>query len=85
MELSAVEQDQVNQVLSLPGIKKVADILLANKGLISLISVVDPNDVKLYFTAMRPSRSDLAMQARLMKLAKKGSSSESAGGSELGD
>ncbi|CAL2264929.1 unnamed protein product [Prunus armeniaca] len=63
-ELSAVEQEQVTVVLALPSTERAADRLLADEGLVS-------------FVAMRPSWNDLAMQARLMKIAK-GSSGGSA-------
>ncbi|KAI5313486.1 hypothetical protein L3X38_042662 [Prunus dulcis] len=68
-DLSTVEQEQVDQVLALPSNERAADILLASEGLI-------------WSAAMRPNRNDTSMQAKLMKLAKKGSSSGSAGGSQ---
>ncbi|CAL2270883.1 unnamed protein product [Prunus armeniaca] len=68
VELSATKQNEINQVLSLPTTERAANILLARESLIDL-------------ALMRPSRSDAAMQAQLMKLAKKGQSNGSASGS----
>ncbi|PQQ19310.1 hypothetical protein Pyn_07082 [Prunus yedoensis var. nudiflora] len=67
-ELSAVEQEQVDQILALPSTEKAADKLLVSERLIST-------------AAMRPSRNDPAMQAQLMKMAK-GSSGGSTMGSQ---
>ncbi|CAL9005374.1 unnamed protein product [Prunus brigantina] len=68
-DMSAAEQEQVNQVLAVPGTERAADILLASEGLISLTN--------------EPSRNDHNMQARLMEMAKKGWSGGSARGLQL--
>ncbi|KAI5324283.1 hypothetical protein L3X38_033356 [Prunus dulcis] len=67
-DLSAAEQEQVDVVLALPSSERATYRLLANEGLIN-------------FVAMRPSRSDPVMQAKLLKTAK-GSSGRSAGGTQ---
>ncbi|VVA40453.1 PREDICTED: CISIN_1g0418261mg [Prunus dulcis] len=67
-DLSAAEQEQVDVVLALPSSERATNRLLVNEGLIN-------------FVAMRPSRSDLVMLAKLLKTAK-GSSGRSAGGTQ---
>lgn len=41
-DMSAAEQEQVNQVLALPGTERATDILLASEGLISLTNEFIP-------------------------------------------